>query len=199
MAIIVNGQNRRIIAVRKRIVPNQSLSRAGVAVGVDESADCRVIVSGLEIVEAGFGILVIAPVAQGVDLRHGAAGTQDLAEGIVEIRCYLVAAAVYQIHHIALEVRNVIVDRAGGPHGVGQGVGRSALVIPEVQNLRAAAALHGLPQQLAVGDEVQYNCTSYNNLFFFCEYERFIRTVKNIVLFYHENQLVTLVFPFPLK
>ena len=153
----------------------------------------------MEIVEARLAVLIVPPVAQRVDLRHGAAGTQDLAVGIVEIRRHLVAAAVRQIHHVPLEVRNVIINRAGGACGVGQGVGRTCLVIPEVQNLRAAAALHGVPQQLAVGDEVQYNCTSYNNLFFFCEYERFIRTVKNIVLFYHENQLVTLVFPFPLK
>ena len=44
----------------------------------------------------------------------------------------LVAAAVYQIHHIALKFGDVIVDGAGRPHGVGQGVGGAALVIPEV-------------------------------------------------------------------
>ena len=108
----------------------------------------------MEIIEASLAILIVPPVAQRVDLRHGAAGAQDFTIGIVGIGRYFIALAVYQIHHIALEVRNVIVDGTGGTYGVGQGVGRTALVIPEVQNLRAAAALHGLPQQLSTGVDI---------------------------------------------
>ena len=108
----------------------------------------------MEIVEARLAVLIIAPIPQGVDLRHGAAGTQDLAIGIVEIRRHLAAAAVRQVHHVPLEVRNVIINRAGRSYGISQGVGRSTLVIPEVQNLCAAAALHGVPQELPAGVDI---------------------------------------------
>lgn len=49
-----------------------------------------------------------------------------------------------------------------GANSIGQGVGRPRLVIPEVQNLRAAAALHGLPQQLPAGGEVRHNAAPLN-------------------------------------
>ena len=62
--------------------------------------------------------------------------------------------AVHQIHHIALKFGDVIVDGAAGAHGIGQGVWGTALVIPEVQNLRAAVALHGVPQELSAGVDI---------------------------------------------
>ena len=62
--------------------------------------------------------------------------------------------AVHQIHHIALKFGDVIVDDAGGANGVGQGVWGAALVIPEVQNLCAAAALRGVPQELSAGVDI---------------------------------------------
>ena len=40
-------------------------------IGVDESPNLRVIVPALEEVVPGVGIVAIAPVAQGIDLRHG--------------------------------------------------------------------------------------------------------------------------------
>lgn len=108
----------------------------------------------MEVIEACLGILIVPPVAQRIDLRHGAAGTQDLAEGIVEIRCHLVAAAVYQIHHVALQIRNVIIDGAGRVYGVGQGVWGATLVIPEIQNLCGTVPRDRLPQQLPAGVDI---------------------------------------------
>ena len=47
-------------------MPEEALAGAGVGVRINEPLQLRVIVPGLEIVEAGVVILVIAPVAEGV-------------------------------------------------------------------------------------------------------------------------------------
>ena len=49
---------------------NKALPGAGVAIRVDKSADFGVVVAGLQVVEAGFGVVVIASVSQRVDLRE---------------------------------------------------------------------------------------------------------------------------------
>ena len=36
---------------------------------IDEAAHCGVIITGLQVIEAGFGIVVVATVAEGVDMR----------------------------------------------------------------------------------------------------------------------------------
>ena len=50
-------------------------------IGVYEAAGAGVIVAGLEVIEAGFGVVDIAAVAQGVGFaescRHGAGGCAD--------------------------------------------------------------------------------------------------------------------------
>lgn len=45
----------------------------------------RVVVAGLEIIEAGFGIVVVATVTQRIDFGHCAGGGQDVAGGIVGV------------------------------------------------------------------------------------------------------------------
>ncbi len=44
--------HRIIPAVRKHIVPEEPLPRAAVGIGVEESAEGRVVISALEVVEA---------------------------------------------------------------------------------------------------------------------------------------------------
>ena len=57
---------------------NKPLPSRCYGVGVYESADCGVIVSALEVVQAGFGVVDIAAVAQGV---MGAEGGGQVAGG----------------------------------------------------------------------------------------------------------------------
>ena len=66
---MVNEHDRIILAIREHIGAEEAVGvGGGEGVGVNEPADGRVIVAALEGVEAGLGIVVIAAVAQGVDV-----------------------------------------------------------------------------------------------------------------------------------
>ena len=61
------------------------MAGGGVGVGVDEAADGGVVVAGLEVVKAGFLVIVVAAVAEGVHLCQGAGSGKDLAVGVVGV------------------------------------------------------------------------------------------------------------------
>ena len=46
--------NRIVITVREHIIADESLTRAGIAVGIEEPLDDGVIISALKVVESGF-------------------------------------------------------------------------------------------------------------------------------------------------
>ena len=52
MTIWISITHRIIPAVRKHVVPDKPLAGAGVAVGVEESAEDGVVISALEVIEA---------------------------------------------------------------------------------------------------------------------------------------------------
>ena len=133
-----------ITAICKRIVPQDSLARAAIAVGVQESPDDGVIISALQVIEAGFGIAVVATVAQGVEVGDGqvaelgAGDVQEVAPGVVGVFCDGFIGAVHQLDHVALGVEDVVVGTVVAlrlvevaPHG--QGV--PGLVVGEVQHI----------------------------------------------------------------
>jgi len=122
--------NRIIPTICKHIAANNSLPGGYIGVGIDESANYRIVVSGLAVVEAGFGIVVIASVTQGVDGCVGAGGRDRIAVGVVFVISGGAAGGVYQSYDVALEVGDVIVDRAVLLHGNGGAVG----VVEEVQD-----------------------------------------------------------------
>ena len=62
----VYSVHRIIATIGVHIVAQDALAGGNEAVGVDESPDGRVIVAALEVIEAGFGVIDIASVAQGV-------------------------------------------------------------------------------------------------------------------------------------
>ena len=113
---------------------------------VDETAGGGVVVAGLEVVESGLFVVVVAAVTQGVDLCQGAGSGQDLAVGIVGVGRHDLLIAIQDGQNIALEVGDIVV----GGTVVGQGVGMTALVIEEVQSVAAP----GLPHQLTTGIEI---------------------------------------------
>ena len=66
---MVNEHDRIILAIREHIGAEEAVGvGGGEGVGVNEPAVGEVIVPALEVVEAGLGIVVIAAVAQGVDV-----------------------------------------------------------------------------------------------------------------------------------
>ena len=64
---------------------NKALTGGGVAVRIYEPSCGRVIITGLEVIEAAFGIVVVATVAEGVLVGQFTGGGQDLAVGVVGV------------------------------------------------------------------------------------------------------------------
>ena len=64
---------------------DKALSCGGIAVRIHKPSCGRVVIAGLEVIEAAFGIIVVATVAERVFLGQGAGGGQDLTVGVIGI------------------------------------------------------------------------------------------------------------------
>ena len=130
-------------------MPDNTLTGGSIAIGIDESADLGIVVAAVEVVEAGFGIVVVATVTDGVDLGNGTGGGQDFAVRVIHIAACQGAIGIQNHHHVALQVGHEIVHRAVVLHGVGGTV----IGIEEVQNISGliGTVIPDLPQQLAAG------------------------------------------------
>ena len=100
--MMISHHNWFVSTIRKHIHPNKALSGRGQAVGVDEAVGYGVIISALEIIEAGFGVVVVAPVAEGIDLCHGAGGVGELTPGVVGVAGNQGSAFVEQTKNVTL-------------------------------------------------------------------------------------------------
>ena len=82
-------ENRIITAIGKHVIAQQALSGGGKGIGIDESAEAGIVIAGLEVVQAGFGVPDIATVAQGIIEADGvllAAGDgEDTAPCVVGV------------------------------------------------------------------------------------------------------------------
>ena len=127
-------------------MPEEALAGAGVGVRVNEPFQLGVVVPGLEVIEAGVVILVVAPVAEGVhegdevgargignQIPVGVPDCRHLAPGVVlvgrnDLRPGAVRVPFVKAHNVALQVLRVIVD-------VGE---RGLPAVPEADPHRAA-------------------------------------------------------------
>ena len=104
-----------------------------------------IVVSALEVVEAVFGIVDIAPVAQGIvgaqGASHGTGGAENVAPGIVGVGDHSRSGGVQDGGDIALEVGGIVVSGAV----VGDGQRGAAGLIGKGQGVAA----HGHLTQLA--------------------------------------------------
>ena len=66
---------------------NKSLAGGSVRISVDKPSCGRVIIAGLEVIEAAFGIVVIATVAEGVLLGQFAGCGEEFSVGVVGVGC----------------------------------------------------------------------------------------------------------------
>ena len=131
-------RNGTIQAVRKHIEPGEALAGAAVGVGVEEALDDWVVISALQIVEPGFGIAVVAPVAQRIDVCDGAGLGEHIAPGVVAILGVdlVLFALVVKLHHVTLCVEHVMEGIVAGERGIvvaPHGEGSAVLVVEEVQ------------------------------------------------------------------
>lgn len=61
---------RTIVAVRKHIIPQEALACAAVGVRIEETLNNGVVVAGLEVIESGFLIRVVAVGAKKVEISE---------------------------------------------------------------------------------------------------------------------------------
>ena len=108
LPIAINHSNRIIQTIRPHIAAEDTLTGGHIYVGRDEAADFGVVVAGGEIVEAGFGIVVVTAITERVVCAkcgcQGAGGGYQLAPRIVDIFYHTHAAFVHEAHYIILAV-----------------------------------------------------------------------------------------------
>ena len=106
-----------------------------------------VVVAALEVVEAGFGIVDIASVAQGVvgaqGAGHGTADGKGLAPGIVGVGDHSRSGGVQDGRDIALQIGGIVVSRSvvGNGHGCTAGIVGKVQRIPIHRHLAQLAAV----------------------------------------------------------
>ncbi len=105
---------------------------------IDKSANDRVIVAAVQIVEAGFGIIVITTVTVGVDLADGVSQSSGdagyHAPGIILIGYYFLPLFVKDTDDVELQIADVIVRCAV----VQESQQIPCIVIQEIQSVIAA-------------------------------------------------------------
>ncbi len=151
----VFSDNGIISAVGKRIIPQEALTSAYITIHIDKSTDSSIIVAGLEVVEAGFIIVVITAITDRVHFRHIAGGAGEFAVGVVFVRGYLIAAFVHHVHHVALQVCDIVINlRCGRTFLINECIRQTCVVITEVKNLLRFRSIlcgccDGFPQEFS--------------------------------------------------
>ena len=108
--------DRIIEAVRKRIVSENSLPCTQEYVGTNETAHFWIVVTALQVVPAGLGIVYIPTVSERVlrtqSARQRAGARELLAPGVVGVFGYGSAIAVNEFDYVPLPVTDIVVIRA---------------------------------------------------------------------------------------
>ena len=140
-----------VVAIREHIVTQESLPCTGCTVSVDESAQGGVVVAGLQIVEAGFLVVAVAAIAQGVEgadaVGAGVGGMPQLAPGVVVVIHHGGTGGVDDTDYITLGICDVVVGGGNAVNGVVQNIGVAVGIVEEIQG----GVSVGLPQQLSAG------------------------------------------------
>jgi len=126
---------------------NNPLSGACKLIRIDESSYFGIIISGLQVIEPGLGIVDIAAVAEGIDIgevgcrgdrRARAVGNGgDFAPGVVGIADNDRAGSVSHTHDISLQVQEIVVDRlrCSAVAGIERRIGFSIRPVEKLRDL----------------------------------------------------------------
>ena len=124
----INKHDWIIATIGKHIVPNKALAGGGEGIGVEEAAHLGVVISTLQVVEAGFLVIDISSISQRIDNAegggHGAGAGELLAPGIVAITDHSVSGLVQNGYHIALDIGGIVVGCAVIDQGQGLAIRR---------------------------------------------------------------------------
>ena len=142
---MVNKHNRVILTIREHIGAEEAVGvGGGEGVGIDEPAVGKVVVPALEVIETRFAVVIVATVAQGIDVPDEAGGSVLLAvlimHGVVAPRAVVVgrherAVRVQQRNDIALRVEDVVVELRCLAVLVDHGERLVAVVVHELEGL----------------------------------------------------------------
>ena len=159
-SVRINPHDRVILAIREHIGAEETVGvGGGEGVRVDEPADGRVIIAALEIVEAGLGIIVIAAVAQGVEVGDAGGIGEDfrtavihraVAPGVIVVGRSEFAVRVQQRNDVALRVENVVVERRGRAVVIDHGERLVAIVVDKLKCFAVPLLPHDLAGERGV-------------------------------------------------
>ena len=124
-----------IPTICKHIVSNKPLTGRRIRISVNEPSCGWVIIAGLEVIEAAFGIKVIATVTKWVFLGQDTGSGQDLAVGVIGITRHGIATGIHHTHHVALQVGHIVIGGFIDLHSVRL----AGVVIEEVMGLGGPA------------------------------------------------------------
>ena len=131
-------------------MPKKTLSGTGERIRIDKSTDAGIVISALEVVEPGISVVVVAAVANGIDLADGvlvgAGDGKDVAPGVVLVLTKGCAQIAHDPDHIALLVQNIVVSTTLVHAGIGKTVG----IIDDLEDMLRGTLCPGLADDLAV-------------------------------------------------
>ena len=130
------------------------LTSTEISVGVNEPADGRVIVATLEVIEAGLGVVVIAAVAQGVevaDRRVAAVVHRAAAPRAVVVGRDHGTGRVEDGRHVTLCIDKVIVQLRRRPVLIDHRERLVAVVVDKLEGLIAPLLAHDLAGERGIG------------------------------------------------
>ena len=127
---------------------------------VDEPAVGEVVVPALEVVEAGLGVVVIAAVAQGVEVGDAGGIGEDfrtavihraVAPGVIVVGCSDLAVRVQQRNDVALRIEDVVIERRGRAVVIDHGERLVAIVVDKLKRFAVPLLPHDLAGERGVG------------------------------------------------
>ena len=144
-SVLIRSHDRIVLAIREHIGAEETVGvGGGEGVGVDEPAVSEVVVPALEVVETRFAVVIIATVAQRVDVPNEAGGgvllSVFIVHGVVAPRAVVVrrderTVRVQQRDDIALRVEDVVVELRCLAVLVDHGERLVAIVVDELEGL----------------------------------------------------------------
>ena len=160
LSVLIRPHDRIILAICEHIGAEEAVGvGGGEGVGVDEPADGRVIIAALEVVEAGLGVVIIAAVAQGVDVGDAGGISEDFRTAVVHCAvapCIIVverdhgARRIEDGRHVTLCIDKVIVQLRLRPMLIDHRERLVAVVVDKLEGLIAPLLTHDLAGERGV-------------------------------------------------
>ena len=110
MTGFISWYNRVVAAIREHI--SRGNSRRKQPIRIQKPSRLRIIIPALEVIEPCLGIVVIAAIADWVNVCHGTGCRKHLSPSVIGVACDYASAGIYDLVYVALNVLDVIVRRS---------------------------------------------------------------------------------------